>query len=715
LATTLIVTEKPDAALHVAEALSGKHKPKRATVRGVPFFEVIDGKERILVCSALGHLYAVSANDKGTRSQYPVWDFSWKPKHLVERGQKRQGKWIHSIAKVSKEANRFVNACDYDLEGSLIGYTVLKYACGGADQKAHRMKFSTLTSKELREAYENLSPKLDFTLAYAGMCRHEVDWLYGINLSRALTQSALKVSNRYSTLSTGRVQGPTLRFVVNREEEIQCFVPSPYWTLRTLIDLDGKQIEAEYKVDRFNSRAEAERVTKECQGKAGVVETIESRTYRLAPPTPFDLSALQSEAYRHFGLTPRAALGLAERLYLDQLISYPRTSSQKLPSSIKYEDVIKGLNKLDAYRTETATLLTSGTLVPNEGKKDDSAHPAVYPTGTLPKRTLDQREEKIFDLVVRRFLATFGQTATKQSDRATIKIGEHEFYVRGSRVLEKGWISLYGPYAKFDEVALPPLTEGQQIRVSEVTLLEKYVQPPPRYNPSSLLKSMEEVEIGTKATRADIIETLYQRGYVKDERMMATPLAFRITEILTKYCPKVVDVTFTRELEGMMEQIELGKQTRELVDLATVNYLKPIIEDLKIKEIEIGQDLTTTIKEMKMAEITLSVPCPKCGDTLMVIRSKRTGKRFIGCSGKWKTNCTFSTPLPQFGFLTLLDKRCPVCGFQMVQVRSKGKRPLVSCPNCFVNRLRAAKAAKATEELTVSPAISSKPKDQAEG
>ena len=208
--TTLIVTEKPDAALHVAEALCEEGSPKRLTVQGVPFFEIHHNNERILVCSALGHLYAVAAQAK-ERSKYPVWDFSWKPKYLVERGQMRQEKWIRAISEVSKRADRFINACDYDLEGSLVGYTVLKYACNGADERAQRMKFSTLTDRELREAYSRVAPHLDFELVQAAMCRHEVDWLYGINLSRALTQSLLKAGRRYFTLSTGRVQGPTLR------------------------------------------------------------------------------------------------------------------------------------------------------------------------------------------------------------------------------------------------------------------------------------------------------------------------------------------------------------------------------------------------------------------------------------------------------------------------------------------------------------------------
>ncbi len=701
MATTLIITEKPDAALHVAEALADKQGRKKLNVDGVPFFEVQKDDGRIFICSALGHLYAVTTKEPDARSQYPVWDFAWKPKHLVERGQKKQEKWIKSIEKVSRGADRFMNACDFDIEGSLIGYTILKYACNGADRRAQRMKFSTLTVKELRDAYAKALPELDFTLAYAGMCRHEVDWLYGINLSRALTQAAFKVSNRYSTLSTGRVQGPTLRFVVEREQEIEIFVPTPYWTLRARVDVDGKVVEAEYEIERIKVKRQAEQAIKDCAGKTGNVEKLESRTYELSPPTPFDLSALQSEAYRHFGYTPRASLGIAERLYLDQLISYPRTSSQKLPASIGYEEIMKGLGQIEAYSSATKGLLAAGALAPNEGAKDDPAHPAVYPTGNVPKRELDSREWKIFDLVVRRFLATFGGTATKESDRATIIVGEHAFFLRGSRILEKGWIAVYGPYAKFEEITLPHLKEGQQVKMVALTLEDKYTQPPPRYNPSSLLKAMEEAEIGTKATRADIIETLYRRGYVKEQRMTATALAFRVTEILTKYCPKVIDVTFTRELEAKMEQIELGKQTREHVVLETIEYLKPIIEDLKAKEEEVGKGLNTVVNEMWLASITLSVPCPKCGSTLKVVRNPRTKKRFIGCAGKWKANCTFALPLPQLGALTLLEKRCPECGFQMVQVRSKGRRPMISCSNCFVNKPKAPKPA----EVTVIPRI----------
>jgi DNA topoisomerase-1 len=695
--TTLIVTEKPDAALHLAEALSRSEAPRRINVDGVPFFEVRTDAQRIVVCSALGHLYAVAARDPGRR--YPVWDFVWKPKHLVQRGQGGQERWIQAIAKVSREADRFIDACDFDVEGSLIGYTILKYACQGADRKAQRMKFSTLTETELKDAYAKPLPQLDFPLVFAGMCRHEVDWLFGINLSRTLTQSAYRLSGRYSTLSTGRVQGPTLRFLVEREREIETFVPTPYWVLTVKVDVNGRVLPAEYEAERLARKQEAQEVVQACAGKPGFIENLESSTYELVPPTPFDLSSLQNEAYRHFGLSPRISLGLAERLYLDQLISYPRTSSQKLPASIGYERIMKSLGQVENYRSETAGLLSSGSLIPNEGKKDDPAHPAIYPTGTIPRRQLQGREQKLFDLVVRRFLASFGAAAVKRSDKATVKVGKYHFLLRGSRLIEKGWTTLYKPYAKFEDAALPPLRVGQPLAVHEIKSEQKFTQPPPRYNPSSLLRKMEESEIGTKATRADIIETLYRRRYVTGQRMSATPLAFGIIEILTRYCPKVVDVTFTRELEAKMEQIELESETRARVVLEAVDYLKPIIEDLKSREREIGEELATIIAEIREESTTLFVPCPQCGSKLKILKNPRTRKRFIGCSGKWRSDCKFSLPLPQLGTLSLLRKLCPKCGFQLIQVRSRGRHPLVSCCRCYVTKVRGASAFRQTTVL----------------
>ncbi|MEM2964415.1 MAG: toprim domain-containing protein, partial [Candidatus Bathyarchaeia archaeon] len=202
----LIVCEKPAAAERIACALACE-KPVKEIDRGVTYFKLGTPEEDILVCSALGHLYEVAQKDDSSRREYPVWDYAWKPKHESDRKSVKCKAYIEVIASLSRDVDQIVNACDYDVEGSVIGYTIVKYACGAV--QASRMKFSTLTDQELREAYKNRSPTLDYPLIHAGMCRHEVDWLYGINLSRALTESARNVSGRYSTLSTGRVQGPT--------------------------------------------------------------------------------------------------------------------------------------------------------------------------------------------------------------------------------------------------------------------------------------------------------------------------------------------------------------------------------------------------------------------------------------------------------------------------------------------------------------------------
>lgn len=694
---TLIICEKPDAASHLAEAL-GSDGTKKVQRNGVPYYELYKGGNKILVCSALGHLYQVDSKDSIGRRHWPVWDVVWKPKHLVEKGQKRTEVWLRSIGEIAKEADQFVNACDYDIEGSLIGYTILKYACG-ADRKAKRMKFSTLTEKELRSAYDHLMPQLDYPLVNAGMCRHEVDWLYGINLSRSLTESAHVYSGKYATISTGRVQGPTLKFVVDREVEILTHVPLPYWTIETLVILKGADVPVEYELDKIEVRAQADKVVQECDGRTGQVQDLDARNMRLAPPTPFDLTTLQGDAYRHFGFTPSQSLGLAERLYLDALISYPRTSSQKLPDSIGYAEIVGGLAKYSKYEVLAQKLLSSKKLSPNEGKKDDPAHPAIFPTGNPPKRKLEPREEKLLDLVVRRFMATFGPEAVKQSSKATLAVQGHKFYLRGSRILEPGWIEYYRPYANFEEIALPQISVGEEFRMKWISAKEKYTQPPPRFNPSSLLRLMEDENIGTKATRAEITETLYKRKYLKGERIGATPLAFDVIGLLERYCPKVIDVGFTRELEHKMEKIESGENDRESVVLQAVEDLKPIVEALKEHEARIGKRLSETIKGMRESEVTLISPCPDCGSNLVVIRSRKSGKRFIGCSGRWKTECRFSLPLPQFGLLTLLEKNCPDCGFQMVQVRSKGRRPMVSCPRCFVRKMKA-KAQVITAEAT---------------
>jgi DNA topoisomerase-1 len=679
---TLIVTEKPDAAKRIAEALDSQGKPKPFKENGVPYFVASRNRELVVV-PAIGHLYTI-VHITGTRSNYPVFNFKWTPRHLAEKDAKRIRYWIEIFSKLSHDADTFVSACDYDLEGSLIGYSILKYACGGKEASAKRMKFSTLTKAELEQAYTQPLPSLDFSLIEAGRTRHEVDWLYGINLSRALTLAARRWRGRYHTLSTGRVQGPTLKFLAEREKEIRSFVPIPYWQIKAEAKILNSVVEAEYEKKRIDTRAEADAVVEACAGKTGKVMNVDVRRVNQKPPLPFDVGTLQREAYSLFGYTPRHTLAIAQRLYLDALISYPRTSSQKLPPVIGYSTILKSLKQKREYAKLAQKLLEKEQLKPREGTKEDPAHPTIYPTGKLPEKPLGPSEKRIWDLVVRRFLTVFGEDALKEILKVRLDVNGHSFFLRGRRILKQCWMEYYLPYIRAEEVLLPQIEESDAVRLRRVTREDKFTCPPSRYNPSSLLKRMEELGIGTKATRADIIQTLYNRGYVRDERIVVTELGFDVIDVLDKYAPIVTSAQLTRELEDKMEQIRNNKMKRKTVLDEVVEQLKPQLEHFKENEVTIGEALTHAIQRAQAQERIVG-KCPNCGTgNLTIVYSRKTGKRFIGCSNYFKGVCSTSFPLPQRGTVKPTGNSCKACGWPQILVRLKGRRPWNLCfnPDC---------------------------------
>ncbi len=676
---TLIITEKPDAASRIALALDAEGEAEKVVENGVPYY-VAKRSEDIVVVPALGHLYTVASKKRG-REAYPVFDFQWVPRYLAERGAARIRTWLKVISKLAENADKFIDACDYDVEGSIIGYSILKYACDNKENTAQRMKYSTLTKEELENSYIQPLPHLDFALIEAGLTRHEVDWLYGVNLSRALTMAAKNYSGKHATLSTGRVQGPTLNFLETRERSIKCFVPTPYWSIKAEVKIGGAIFEADYEKKVIEIKAEAEAIIDSCKGKDGETEKIEVKEFQQMPPLPFDLGSLQSEAYRLFRYTPMRTSSIAQRLYLDALISYPRTSSQKLPPAIGCQAILRQLGRIHDYRNLTAELLAKPTLKPIEGKKEDSAHPAIYPTGNLPERVLDRAEKNVWDLVVRRFMAVFGDPAIRQSITVTISINGNQFQLNGRRTLEEGWLRFYKPHVQSEDALLPPMKEGQKVSVKKVILEDKFSKPPSRYNPSSLLRRMEKEEIGTKATRAGIIQTLHNRKYIREERIVVTDLGFEVIDVLKKYCPTVVSIELTRKLEERMNEIQQGKETRENVLRGAIEILKPVTENLKEKEQIIGARLSQAIKKARLEERIIGT-CPICQNgKLVILRSKKTGKRFVGCTNYFEGNCKAAFPLPQKGLVKPLGNVCKSCGWPTVRIWMKGKRPWNLCLN----------------------------------
>ncbi len=674
---SLIVAEKPSSARRIAEALDLNHKPKICSDSGVNYF-VSSRDRKIVVVSALGHLYTV-AQRKGGRSHYPVFDFLWMPRHLVERKAKRVKAHIETIAKLSLEAGTFIDACDYDVEGSLIGYNILKYVCGKADS-AKRMKYSALTFVDLEESYENLLPTLNFSLIKAGIARHEIDWLYGINLSRALTNAVRNVSQRFVALSTGRVQGPTLQFLVQRETDIECFVPAAYWTIKCKVEIEGKRFEAKYEKGSFKNKAEALKIVEACKGKLGRISKVERKTFDQFPPVPFELSTLQREAFNTFRFSPKYTIDIAERLYLDALISYPRTRSQKLPPSLNYRAILKRLAQQSTYKKLCIELLESKKLKPREGKKVDSAHPAIYPTGNRPKRQLNKAEKKLLDLIVKRFLVVFAESAQIETTKIVINLNDFFFHLFGSRILGEGWIRFYKPYFRFKEVVLPKVKAGDVVVVTQLALEEKCTSPPPRYNVITLLKKMEEENIGTKATRGEIIQTLFRRKYVTGKKIKVTTLGAHLMKILGNYASRIISVKLTRELEEKMYKIEMGEASREEVLAGTINELKPVLDELHRNEDVIGRTLNHALYELLLEERVVG-KCPACKSDLVILHSRRTGKRFVGCISYFKGLCTTSYPLPQQGLIKPNHQTCRSCSSPMMTLIRGKRKPWRFCLN----------------------------------
>ena len=395
------------------------------------------------------------------------------------------------------------------------------------------------------------------------------------------------------------------------------------------------------------------------------------------------MTNLQTEAYKFHGITPSNTLRAAQSLYLSGLISYPRTSSQKLPTEIGYEKILKELSK--KYGIEE--LITKKK--PIEGPKTDPAHPSIYPTGTLG--ILSGDEEKIFNLIVRRFLALFCDDAIIDKKRITAEVDKLIFSTNGSQIRKKGWMGIYPSKLKENEV---PDMEGE-VKIIDQKTEEKETQPPKRFSQASIISELEKRNLGTKATRSSILETLYDRGYVKEKSIEATSLGISLINTLEKYSPIIIDKKLTRNFEKEMESItEAKKDFKEKEDKIIDKAKKTITEiskDFEKNENKIGQELLNAndelIAQQKIENIL--VQCPKCqkGD-LAITYSKKTRRNFIACNAYPECKNTYS--LPPNGVIKKAEKICEQCSFPLMMRLAKGKKPWIFCFNneCPTNKER---------------------------
>ncbi len=687
----LIIAEKHIAAKRIAAILAPK-KPKQVRVSGVDTYEYGTDADKTISMGLSGHIVGVD---------FPKTYNNWQKvdaRLLIDAeiiSTPTHVKIVSALKKLGKNATKITIATDYDREGELIGAEALEIIKKiNPDVPFDRVHYSAITPKAINDAFSNPTT-VDFNLADAGHSRQVIDLIWGAALTRYVSISAGRLGRMF--LSVGRVQSPTLALIVDREKERDAFIPEPYWEIfATLSDQNKETFLTQHKTKRFLDKQEADSVLAKIGiAKDAVVSSVVKSKKMDKVPTPFNTTEFITAA-SSIGLSPANAMRLAESLYTAGFISYPRTDNTVYPESVDMRTHIELFKVRGAFKQYAEQLLKKTELVPTRGKKETTDHPPIFPASLAKKSELKDDEWKVYELIVRRFFATFADQAEWETMRVKFDINDEEFNVSGARLIVPGW-RWYYPYNAPEDRLLPVLQEGDKLSVDKTEIVDKETNPPSRYGQGRLIRIMEELGLGTKATRHDIISKLYSRAYVHGNPLQPTKTAYAVVEALEEYAATITKPDMTSKLEEDMDKIAEGNIKEDDVVQESREMLDSVFEDLEKNKEDISESLRTGLREDKVVGT-----CQKCGSQLMVRRSKR-GSRFIGCEGY--PDCNFSLPLPKSGQVIVTDKLCEEHGLYHIRIITPGRRPWnLGCPNCnFIEWQASQEAEKAKRPKTPRP------------
>ena len=634
----LIIAEKPSVAQDIAKALGGFTKTG-------DYFESDD----YVLSSAIGHLLELAVPE-----EYDVKRGKWSFTHLpmipphfalnpIERTQERLRLLTRLIKR--KDVTGLVNACDAGREGELIFRYVAQHALGAKQKPIRRLWLQSMTSTAIRDGFAHLRTDHEMLpLADAARCRSEADWLIGINGTRAMTAFNSKEGGFYKT-PVGRVQTPTLAIMVERESRIRAFVSRDYWEVEgefqcvagtyrgRWFDEKFKKAEDEHaRAERLWDKAKADALRKKCLGQHGTAQD-ESRPKTEACPMLYDLTSLQREANGRFGFSAKNTLGLAQALYeKHKALTYPRTDSRHLP-----EDYIGTVKETLAamagtpYATFAGAIIKNGWVHPNKrifNSAKITDHFAIIPTGIAPK-SLSEPEQKIYDLVTKRFLAIFYPSAEFNITTRITRIEQEAFKTEGKVLVTPGWLAVYGKESQEtreeagENLNLPPLEKNERIWAKDVDVKAKATQPPPRFTEATLLTAMEgagkliedeelreamsERGLGTPATRAATIEGLLAEEYLhrNGRELQPTAKAFSLLFALENLgVDEIRSPELTGEWEYKLREMEHGRLGRDEFMNHIMDKTREMVERIKTGELP------------EAAFSTLKTPCPRCGGVL---------------------------------------------------------------------------------------------------
>ncbi|HXV05362.1 MAG TPA: DNA topoisomerase I [Solirubrobacterales bacterium] len=669
----LIVTEKNNSAKKIAEILSGGSAGSDKTFK-VPYYRWSDAEGEHMSIGLKGHVLGPA---------FPEGYSNWQKTDLHDLidaelvKEPTDKNVVKAIKKVAKEADDLVIATDFDREGELIGLEALEEMLDANPRlgsregtrdgslRIKRARYSALTKQEIERAFSELD-ELSYPLANAGAARQDIDLLWGATLTRAVSLATRRFGSNF--LSVGRVQSPTLALVVERELERRAHVAEPYWELFAKFQHPDGSFEAHHTVDKFWEKAEADAALAGTSSP-GVVKSVTAKKNTRKPPTPYNTTAFTTDASSRLGITPASAMRIAEDLYMDGFISYPRTDNTVYPPSLPTRELVSSLVRVKEF--SAAAGLLDGDLTPTRGKKETTDHPPIYPTQAIHPGALEGPKRRVYELVVRRFLATFSSPMITESTRADIEAGSQTYFVRGSVVVDPGYAAIY-TYARSADEEIPKLEEGQRLELDgEPWIVDKETQPPSRISQGKLIEMMEERGLGTKATRAEIIQKLYDRGYVYSNPPVPSETGIAMYEAFKKYVPRMATPEMTAQLEAEMDRIAAGEVAKDSV----VGESRDLLHRTWSEIDESREDLAKVVWK-GMDDDRILGPCKVCEEAgrtkedgspnmLRIIRAKKSGKRFVGCTG-WSAeggpdSCGQTFPLPQRGDVFRLEERCSVC------------------------------------------------------
>ncbi|HOO03839.1 MAG TPA: DNA topoisomerase I [Methanomassiliicoccales archaeon] len=668
----LVISEKSNAAARIATILSDGGANRRSA-RGVQVFNFERDGDECYVVGLRGHIVELD---------YPPEFNDWSkvdPIDLVKASPAKRVtalNILHTLSELAAECDEVIIATDYDREGELIGLETVTLL-ERPPRSVRRARFSALTKYEIERAFKELTDP-DHRLAESAETRQIIDLAWGAALTRFLSLASGQMGNNF--LSVGRVQSPTLTLIVDRHREITEFVPEPYWTVSAKMR-KGEDFIGEHAANPFKDEALAEACRTRADKGSGTVVRMERKERDEYPPAPFNTTTMLSEANK-LGLSPSMAMKVAEDLYTAGYISYPRTDNTVYPRSLGLRTILEKLRRSDLGK-EAEEVLAQETIRPSRGKVETTDHPPIYPTEAATKKELKGAKWTVYELVTRRFLATLAPPARSETARCELDLGGEPFHADGYRILSPGWRRYY-PYWRVNEVLLPDLKAGDQVEVLEVRNERKETRPPSRYSQGSLLQEMERLGLGTKSTRHEIVQKLYDRKYVNGNDLVPTLSGIAVVNALEKHAKIVTESRMTAQLEKDMDAIARGESSLAEVVQESQAMLLDVIRVMSDHRMEIGEEIRSALQEQRFIGT-----CPKCGKDLRLIRSRK-GSEFIGCSGY--PECDVTYPKPGGALVQPTDEQCGTCGLPVVKVIRRGSPVRMQCidPDCASNQGREA-------------------------